>query len=262
MLTDLIVFLFITVISIVAYFRKSLSVSGAIAAVMVGSMIYLGFGLKGLIMLGIFFSTSSFWSSYKSNQKQQYEEMLEKGSQRDWVQVFANGGIAAICSILYYFTNDFLWGIAFLTSLASATGDTWSSEIGPLSKRPPISVRNFKYVEPGTSGAISILGTFSAIIGVGVITLFGILLFPTSLNIAWIIFCFGIIGNGIDTYLGAYYQRSYRCEKCSFETEKPFHCGEKAKKISGTTLLNNDGVNFLSNLLAPVLAILTYQIIL
>lgn len=260
-MNHLVVIITIIILSLVANRVRSLSTSGALAAILVGTFIYMGFEEEGLIILGIFFSTSSFWSSYKKQQKKQLEEKLEKGSRRDWLQVFANGGVAAICSLLFYFTHDLLWGMAFLTTIASAMGDTWSSEIGPLSKRPPFSVKTFKVVEAGTSGAISSLGTMSAILGVGVITMMGILLLPITGEMAWIIFVFGILGNGIDTYLGAYVQRTYQCTKCSLEIEKSFHCGVKARKLGGLSLLNNDGVNFFSSLLAPVLAILAFQLI-
>jgi uncharacterized protein (TIGR00297 family) len=262
MLMDLLIIFFIIIMAIVANKGQSLSKSGAIAAIVVGGLIYQGLYLQGLLILGTFFCTSSFWSFYKSKLKKDLEEKHEKGSKRDWIQVFANGGVAALSSFLYYFTNDVIWVIAFLTSLASATGDTWSSEIGPLSKRPPVSVKSFKVVEAGTSGAVSTLGTISAIVGVGVITIVGMYVLPITAKMAWIIFVFGILGNGIDTYLGAYFQRTYRCRVCSLDTEKPIHCNEKARKIGGSTLLNNDGVNFLAGLFAPIFAILTYQILL
>jgi uncharacterized protein (TIGR00297 family) len=262
MLTHVLVIFFIIIFSYLAYKGKSLSKSGAIAAILVGSLIYQGFYLQGLLILGTFFCTSSFWSSYKSMLKKELEEKHEKGSKRDWIQVLANGGVAALSSFLYYFTKDSIWVISFLTSLASATGDTWSSEIGPLSKRPPLSVKSFRVVQAGTSGAISILGTISAIAGIGVITIIGIFLLQIPTKMAWIIFIFGILGNGMDTFLGAFFQRNYQCVECSLKTEKPFHCNQKARKIGGFSLINNDGVNFLAGLLSPIFAILTYQILL
>jgi uncharacterized protein (TIGR00297 family) len=261
MLTHTLIIFFIIILAILANKSKSLSKSGAIAAIVVGTLIYLGFLTEGLFILGTFFCTSSYWSFYKSKLKKGLEEKHEKGSYRDWIQVFANGGVASLSSLIFYFTKDFTWIIAFLTSIACATGDTWSSEIGPLSKHKPLSVKTFKLVEAGTSGAISLLGTISAILGVGLITLVGLFLFPISANMAWIIFVYGILGNGIDTYLGAYFQRSYQCAVCSLETEKPVHCKQKTRKIRGYSHLNNDGVNFLAGLLSPVLAILTYQLL-
>jgi uncharacterized protein (TIGR00297 family) len=257
----ILVLFFILLAAIVARLLHTLSNSGTIAAFLVGALIYLGFGSSGLSILGVFFGTSSYLSYYKKQQKHQMEEKLEKGSRRDWLQVFANGGIAAVCGLIYYVTNDKIWVMAFLTSLACATGDTWSSEIGPLSKTRPISVKSFRYVSAGTSGAISALGTVSAMLGVLLITLIGVSLFSISVKMACFILLFGILGNGVDTYLGAYVQRRYQCIICSLEIEKTVHCGKRAKKIGGFSLLTNDGVNFFATFISPLFAILIYQLL-
>lgn len=262
MMTQLIIFFVIITISFFAFKIRALSKSGAVASVVVGLCIYKGFGMNGLILLGFFFGTSSFWSFFKGQQKKSLEENLEKGSQRDWIQVLANGGVAAITGISYFLMNDMVWIVAFLTSIASATGDTWSSEIGPLSKRFPISIRNFKVVQPGTSGAISLQGTIAALSGVCLIIFIGFFLFPITTGIVMIILIFGLLGNLFDTLLGAFYQRIFSCEICHIETEKLTHCNVTTKKIRGLSWLNNDGVNFLSSLLAPGFAGLTYLLIL
>jgi uncharacterized protein (TIGR00297 family) len=257
-MVDIAVLAFIIIFSFIAYKLNSLTTSGAIAAILVGGSIYLGLGMKGFFILGVFFVSSSLISFVKNREKAGLEETLEKGSRRDYIQVMANGGIAAICSLFYIYSQDVIWIIAYLTSIASATGDTWSSEMGPLSKSKPISVKNFKKVPPGTSGAVSLLGTFSAIAGVGLITVLGYLFFPITWNIAWIIFIFGIVGNGIDTFLGAFLQRTFRCPICQIHTEKTYHCETKTKKVSGMTMMNNDTVNLLSGFISPVFAVLTY----
>jgi uncharacterized protein (TIGR00297 family) len=255
---DIGILTFIIIFSFIAYKLNSLTASGAIAATLVGSTVYLGLGIDGFIILGTFFVSSSLISFLKNRQKEGIEETLEKGSRRDYVQVMANGGIAAICCLFFIFSKDIIWIIAYLTSLSSATGDTWSSEMGPLSKHQPISVKNFKKVQPGTSGAVSLLGTFSALAGVGLITVLGYLIFPITWKMAWIIFFYGIVGNGIDTFLGAFLQRTFRCPTCHMMTEKTYHCETKTKMVSGISFMNNDAVNFLSSFIAPVFSVLTY----
>ena len=120
-----------------AYRSKLLTISGAIAAFITGLLVYLGLGLKGLFILGLFFVSSSLWSRVKSVKKQKAEEMSVKGSQRDWQQVLANGGLAALMSVLYDVTSDPVWVIGFCICIACSNSDTWASEIGSMSKNRP-----------------------------------------------------------------------------------------------------------------------------
>lgn len=55
--------------------------------------------------------------------------------------------------------------------LACCMGDTLASELGILSKSPPLLITTFKRVPPGTNGAMSALGTTVSILGGGLIGL-------------------------------------------------------------------------------------------
>jgi uncharacterized protein (TIGR00297 family) len=241
---------------IAGYLQRSLSRNGAVTAVLVGIAVYFGFGAKGLILLGLFFATSSSWSKYKSSAKKEMEEKLAKGSTRDWRQVIANGGSAAILSLIYYFYQDITWLVGFIVCLASSNSDTWASEIGSLSKKKPLYIRTFKTIEKGTSGAVSWLGTLAALLGSLLIAIAGTLLFQLEISHFFIIFIFGFLGNVFDTLIGAYYQQVYRCRICGIETEKKVHCQTAAKRIKGYHLVDNDMVNFVSGFIAAVLAML------
>ncbi|TDL77187.1 DUF92 domain-containing protein [Rhodococcus qingshengii] len=256
MIQNLIIISIIILGGFAGYRERSLSSSGANAAVAVGVAVYFGFGLKGLFLLGLFFATSSFWSKYKSSAKKDIEEKLAKGTTRDWRQVLANGGCAALLSIIYYFQQDMIWLIGFVVCLASSNSDTWASEIGTLSKRKPVYIRTFKPIEKGTSGAISLLGTAAALFGSMLITFAGAWLFRLGIFHFLIIFLFGFLGNVIDTLFGAYYQQVYICTKCGIETEKKVHCKTSTKRIKGYHLVDNDMVNFLSGFIAALLAMI------
>jgi uncharacterized protein (TIGR00297 family) len=255
MTEPLIVITIILLTAIIGYFLKSLSISGAIAAFLTGLTVYSGFGINGLILLGVFFASSSLWSKYKSSEKKVLDEKLAKGARRDWRQVAANGGTAAIFSICNDLHYDVIWIIGFTVSLASSNSDTWASEIGSVSKGKPVYIRTFKRVDKGTSGAISTLGTTAALFGSLLIALVSTRLFELNVAQLFIIFLFGFIGNIIDTLFGAYYQQTYICKECGIETEKKFHCQKSTKRIKGLSFVDNDMVNFLSGLIAAVLAL-------
>ncbi|WP_147532358.1 DUF92 domain-containing protein [Bacillus marasmi] len=258
-MSNVFIFLLIIVGAYSGYKQRLLTASGGIAAAFVGSAVALGLGWRGFIVLGTFFFTSSFWSKYKRTKKKKAEQKHEKGSQRDWLQVVANGGIAALASLIFYFEQDPLWLLAFAVAISSANSDTWASEIGTLSKQRPFFLRTFKRSEKGTSGAVSLLGTNASLAGALLIAAIVYLLFPISFNQFLFIFVFGFLGNVFDTLLGAYGQVAYICPICQTETEKKVHCSHPTEKIRGITILNNDAVNMLSGLLAVITGLIFYH---
>ncbi|HEY2422314.1 MAG TPA: DUF92 domain-containing protein [Neobacillus sp.] len=255
MIETISIFIIIMITSLIGYLLQSLTFSGAIAASLVGVAVFAGFGVKGLILLGVFFATSSLWSKYKAGYKRNIEEKLAKGATRDWRQVVANGGAAALFSMFYYLHNDLTWLIGFIVTIASANSDTWASEIGPLSKKDPLFIRTFRRIERGTSGAVSLLGSGAAMAGSLLISLLSFWLFHLDFFSSLIILLFGFLGNVIDTVIGAFYQQLYICRLCGIETEKRHHCQIPTIRIKGFALVDNDMVNFISGMLAAIFAI-------
>jgi uncharacterized membrane protein len=238
MIEEMVVFFGIVFISLIGYIARSLSASGAVAASLVGISIYVGYEMKGLVVLGVFFGTSTVWSKYKKEKKGTLEDKVEKGDRRDWIQVLANGGIAASISLLSVFTDNPYLVYGFLISLAAANSDTWASEIGSLSKRSPIFILSFK----------------RALGGALIIAYIGYLLFDLIDFYALLfITVFGFVGNVFDTLLGATVQVVYRCSVCKMETEKRYHCGVNTEQQKGYLLFNNDVVNVASVLAATII---------
>lgn len=250
--------LIIAVTAFLGYRMRFLTISGGIAAFLVGILTVLGLGINGLILLGVFFATSSFWSKYKRMYKSKIEERHEKGSQRDWQQVIANGGAASVVSMFYIIDQNNIWIYAFSILIASSNSDTWASEIGTLSRRQPISILTFSRVAKGTSGAVSILGTVTAVLGSLLIAAVSSYLFELPMGL---IFIFGFLGNVIDSLLGATLQAVYICDCCQLETEKTIHCGKRTTLERGYSFLNNDVVNFCSSFLALIIGLLVYNLL-
>jgi uncharacterized protein (TIGR00297 family) len=247
----LLLLMLIVLVSLAGWKTRNLNASGAIAAILMGTAIAWALGWRGLMVLGVFFATSSFWSKYRSSEKTEIEKKLAKSSERDWQQVMANGGSAMIFSLLYIGTRDISYMAAAFASLAAANADTWASEIGPLTKASPVSVRTWKRVEKGTSGAVSLLGTAASLAGALAIALFSFGLFQ---EIGWkaavLIIATGFSGSLIDTILGAFVQVEYVCSRCGLITEASVHCGVNCNKVKGTHLVNNEFVNFFASLFA------------
>lgn len=258
MLESIFIFIFILITALAGYFFRLLTLSGSIAAFIVGAATGWGFGFYGLLVLGFFFASSSFWSKFKSHRKETFENKHAKGSRRDWQQVAANGGIAAIASIFYLLIPSPVWLIAFLIGLAAANSDTWASEIGSLSQKPPISLRTWKPAETGTSGAVSILGTIAALSGSFTIALLSFMLFSVSIYEVMLIGIFGFAGNLIDSILGAFFQAEYKCMVCNENVEKTEHCGQPASLVKGRRFADNDFVNFCSGLASASVGMLLY----
>ena len=174
---------------------------GLIASLAIGIIILFfsgKFWLQNFILLLTFLILSVAVTKWK------HEEKKEKGlyeHERGWKNVLSNGGIPALCCIAYYFNPSPAWISAYICSLAAAAADKFGSELGVLSGKP-INLRNFKLTKPGTSGAISGLGTLMSFNGALIISLISYILFLFDpLNI-FLIAIIGFFGGVVDTLMG------------------------------------------------------------
>jgi uncharacterized protein (TIGR00297 family) len=241
----------IVLICILSAHLRFLTILGSAAAFLTGFTIYLSFHWKGLIVLGVFFMTSSFLTKWKKDRKRD-----EKASHHQEVmgrtagQVFANGGAAVCAAVMNQITEHPIWLIIFLCSFAAATADTWASEIGVLSKAKPFHLKERKKVERGLSGAVSPLGTFAALLGAVMIAgCYYVLYHTVSFVIVFIIIFAGFIGNIADTIFGAWFEQKFFCSICRIETEATMHCGVKTTKVFGYSWITNNKVNFFSTII-------------
>ncbi|CAM4238411.1 uncharacterized protein (TIGR00297 family) [Paenibacillus endophyticus] len=253
-----------------AYHVRSLSLSGAWSAVVMGTgFVTLGepvwFGL-----LIAFFISSSAWSRYKRKHRTKAlaEAKYEKTGRRDAGQVWANGGAGLLLCAAHAIWPDQGWLFAYIGVMAAVNADTWATEIGALSKSAPRSVTSGKPVTAGTSGGVTPLGSAAALAGAVFIGAVAALLLAApqpaeaaagtlgGAAAAYIAAAAaaGLAGAFADSLLGATGQAMFRCQVCGSETERAAHCGSAAVKVRGFAWLNNDRVNLLSSLFAGALA--------
>ena len=237
-----------------------LTKSGAFLTILVGSTVVYALDSEGLVLLLLFFGSSSLLSKIGKARKQSVDQIVEKDGARDGWQVLANGGTAMLASIGVVLTNEFDFLLVFLIVIAASNADTWASEIGPLSKKEPISIRTFKPVLRGTSGGVSLLGTLATIIGALFIATAGDILFDLSVKQWLIVAAGGVLGSMLDTVLGGTVQRKYRCQICGKETEKKIHHGTTTQYVRGWKWLGNDAVNYLSSTLAGLIGFMLYRL--
>ena len=228
-----------------AYAAGSLSRSGALAAVAVGTLTFgIGGWLPGALLL-LFFVSSSLLSRVGGARKRSVAAAFAKGGRRDHGQVLANGALAALLSVGYGLTGDSLWLAGLAGALAAVNADTWATELGVLSRQSPRMVTTGAAVEPGTSGAVSPQGVWAALGGALLISGTAAIA-AGSPWVALIAAASGVAGSLFDSLLGATVQSIYTCPACAKETERhPLHtCGTATVPLRGWRWLDNDGVNF------------------
>ena len=247
-----------SIIAGIAFWRGSLSASGATGAVIIGAMTFGFGGWTWGVLLVLFFVTSSALSRFREADKHKAAEASEKGSRRDLGQVLANGGVPAGLALTSSLATWEGWLAMFIGALATVTADTWATELGTLSRSPPRLVTTGRVVAAGTSGGISALGTLAAVAGGAMIGLAAGLM-PNGLP-WWIALPLGLVsglaGSLIDSLLGASLQRQGYCPSCQAATEaRIHHCGAASNLTRGCSWLGNDAVNFLASLGGGLIAL-------
>jgi len=252
-----------------AYRRGALTGGGVVGAMLIGTMI-LGFGGLGWgVVLIFFFVSSSFLSRVSSDTKRRAAaDKFDKSGARDLWQTLANGGVAALVALSWgtgRVRRSWLLG-AFVGALATATADTWATEIGTLSRGQPRAITSGRRVPPGTSGGVTLLGTAAAAAGglaLGAVAQFALdrSTSPTVAHAAprelmVIGLGTGLAGMLCDSLLGATLQHVAWCPACAGETERAVHsCGTPTQPLRGLRGLNNDAVNFLSTAVGALVGI-------
>lgn len=251
-----------------AYIKGSVSKSGFAAGTLTGIIIYFCGGPLFWIILSAFFVSSSLLSMIKKTKKADTSKMHQKGSKRDYQQVLANSLTATALAVLYYFTQNDIVVVAFITAFAAANADTWAGEIGIFSRENPRSIITFQRLTPGTSGGVSPAGTLASYAGAFFIILVfraGLFFFPVEIAVlplaTLIMINCGFLGSVIDSLLGATVQAMYKDLDSNEMTEKSVISGIKTQHVRGYRFMNNDMVNFTSTLASVLIAVALYTAI-
>ena len=206
----LIIFLIVTA-GIASYTTKKLTLPAAFTGIIVAILIFFGSGMIALSMLASFFILGIVVTAYQKQYKLKLHLVEQHESQRTTGQVFANGGIAAVLALLSLFVEGYkpIFELMIAGSLAAATSDTFSSELGNVHGRNFYNILNFKKDQRGLNGVISIEGTVFGILGSGIIGFVYVLASGWSRTF-FVIVIAGLIGNLFDSVMGALFERKGR----------------------------------------------------
>ena len=258
------------------YRRESLSGSGVVGAMLIGTLTFgLGGWTWGLLLIG-FFVTSSALSHYRGRDKEHLAEKFDKGGRRDLGQALANGGWGAALVLLQPLFPAYgaLLFAAYVGTMAAVNADTWATELGVLSRTEPRLIATGRRVPVGTSGGVSALGSGAAFLGALVIAGLAVVVRAIhawatgsgeAMSLLWLLpagVLGGLAGSFLDSLLGATIQGIYYCDVCQKETERRVHrCGHETRRIRGWRGLDNDGVNLICSVAGSLVAGLLWVIL-
>lgn len=176
---------------------------------------------SGLVPLMLLFILT-FLSTRIGKAKKVHFGVAESKRGRNAAQVMANLGAAAIFAIPstlrfsemavprryhMYDAPAFFVVAMVLAALAEATADTVSSEIGAAFGGRPFLITTLQRVEPGTDGAISLVGTLAGVAGASLVVAAGVWAMGCSMRLGAVALFGGLVGFGFDSLLGATLER-------------------------------------------------------
>jgi uncharacterized protein (TIGR00297 family) len=230
-------------IGLAARRARSLSPSGAMAAVVVGTACMTA-GLAWGALLILFFVSSSALSRWgREARSARVAGVVAKGDERDAWQVAANGGVFAMAALGSVILPGIAWEALGAGALAASAADTWATEVGTLAGGMPRSVLSGRPMARGMSGGVTWIGTLASVAGAALIAA-GVLLSRWGTGAALGALIGGVAGSLADSVLGATVQERRRCPACDRPTERLVHdCGSATVRAGGVPGLRNDAVN-------------------
>lgn len=215
------------VICILAFLFRWLTLDGAKAAIVLGAFTYGLGGLNASFILILFFVTGSWLAKLNNYKVRRIDYNNVYDSRRDGLQVWANGFWFSFFLVLHFIFHSEIWFVAAIASLATATSDTWATEVGVLTNTgKTILITNFQPVVAGADGGISITGTVAAMMGSTLIASVYMAFSPNHNISEFILLSIsGFLGCVFDSYLGAIFQYNHKAIRIPWKKDNRITLG-------------------------------------
>ena len=190
------------ILGFITYQRKSLDLFGSAVMIIMGIIIIFSAGVNWLLLIVLFLVMSLLATRYSKKYKRSLGQFEGRRTSKN---VISNGVVACFMAAFGGYYLPLVGG--FIGAIATATADTMASEIGVLDAHPRL-ITTFQSVDPGTNGAVSVLGTAIGIVGAAIIGIAAYLLgiVPSPLSAIVVSIVSGTVGCFMDSILGALFE--------------------------------------------------------
>ncbi len=241
------------VATVAAYWRKFLTLPGAVAAAILGSIIlFFGGWGWGASTAGSFLITALL------SRRQDRDDSNRLGStntRRNLSQVLANGLLLTVLAVLYRASDaDIAFLASFLGCVGAVAGDTWASSASQFSTSDPRLLTTGQRVPAGTPGAVTgtgialaaLAGFVATVLYLSVAAILGGDTAPNALRVTLAVAAIvgAVAGSIFDSYLGAACQAIYADADGRVTDNPAANNGRLHTYIRGWRWLSNDLVNF------------------
>lgn len=223
---------------------SGLSLSGIVAAFLLGSLTWRAFGPPGFLLVATYFVLGTAATKVKMAQKEAQGVAEKRKGRRGPGSVIGSSAAGCVCAYLSIYgiggnTFSQLWQLGFVASFCTKLSDTVSSEIGKAYGKTTYLVTTFKVVPRGTEGAVSVEGTIAGLLASILLAFVGSLTGQISASEAVICVLASQLANVGESVIGASLQER-----------------------EGFRWLNNDAVNVINISIGSILAILMQRVLL
>ena len=195
-------------LALFAYKKNLMTPWATVTAYIIAEIIGLCTNIWWVVAFFMFPIVAFLATKWKLKEKMELGLQEGKKGERSVLNLLGVGVIPAAIAVVYAVSGSQqdLLAVAFLSALAVSTSDTVASETGIWAKKTYM-ITTLKQIEPGPNGGVSLYGFGTSFLGTLLFAIVAYILifqrFDLSILYAFVIVTAGMVGNIMDSVLGA-----------------------------------------------------------